>query len=538
MADFGEILQNIGDFGQFQILNLVALSFPNFFTVVLIVSSLFIQSDPERHCNTDWILRADPNLTAEVQLNLTVPLEQDGTYSRCQMFVPVDWDIDAIREFGLKETTGCQNGWKYNNTMYKTTIVTDFDLVCDKSHFVEVAQSVSMAGVVLGCIIFGPFAESFGRKRGTLIALVLRFLFTAVTGLCPNVYLYLVSQFLHGIGSGGYRVGSVILATEWIGVSKRSWAACLSFLLIALGQCTFAGMIYFIRDWRLVQFITSALLGAFIICICFVPESARWLLSRGRTEEAKQLIRKVAAINKRSVADALLDKIAVKDVVNKGGPKVIFRSSVLARYLSIIVLTWFALNLSLFCLYFDMGSLGLNIFLTQVLFGTVEIPGSILCIWLLETVGRKMLLMSTALTSVILSMLILAVQGYPIAATSLSVATRFFLILGLGTCNVFVQELFPTSVRQTATGLGATAGRSGGMVAPLVNMLSRFHWVIPITFFSTLLLIGGSLCFILPETRHRELPESTEEAENNKNPAFRERESSSYHLSVMQKMLP
>ncbi|XP_034038455.1 solute carrier family 22 member 13-like [Thalassophryne amazonica] len=415
MADFGEILQNIGEFGRFQILNLVVLSSSNFFYIVLIVSSLFIQSDPERHCNTDWILCADPNLTAEEQLNLTVPLELDGTYSRCQMFVPVDWDIDAIREFGLKETTGCQNGWKYNNTMYKTTIVTDFDLVCDKSHFVEVAQSVSMAGLVLGCIIFGPFAESFGR--GTLTALVWRFLFTVVTGLCPNVYLYIASQFLQGIGNGGYQVNSVI---------------------------------------------------------------------------------------------------AVKDV-SQGGTKVIFRSPVLARNFSIIVLTWFSINLSAFCLYFDMGSLGLNIFLTQLLFGAIEIPAYILCIWLLEFVGRKVSLMSTALTSVLLSVLILAVpQGYPIAATSLAVATRFFFILGLGTCNVFVQELFPTSVRQTATGLGATAGRSGGIFAPLVNMLSRFHWVLPITFFSTLLLIGGSLCFILPETRHRELPESTEEAENNK----------------------
>uniref|UniRef100_A0A4W6C9Y8 Solute carrier family 22 member 13a n=1 Tax=Lates calcarifer TaxID=8187 RepID=A0A4W6C9Y8_LATCA len=309
MADFGEILRNIGEFGLFQQLTLIALCFPNFIQSFILASFLFIQSDPERHCNTDWILRADPNLTTDEQLNLTLPREEDGTFSRCQMFIPVDWDISAIREYGLNETTRCQNGWVYYNTLYETTIVTDFNLVCDQANLVEVAQSVLMAGILIGSIAFGPFAESFGRKRATQIPAVIMFIFTVTTALCPNIYLYSVSQFLLGFGAGGYRVNCIILSTEWIGASKRSWGVCVTQLFSAVGQCVLAGVIYAIRHWRLAQLITAAPLGVVVVYIWFIPESARWLFSRGRTEEAKQLIVKAAAVNKRTVPDSLFDKV-------------------------------------------------------------------------------------------------------------------------------------------------------------------------------------------------------------------------------------
>ena len=56
----------------------------------------------------------------------------------------------------------------------------------------------------------------FGRKRATQIPVVLMFIFSGVSGLCPNFYLYLASQFLVGIGYGGYRLNAVILGTFFV----------------------------------------------------------------------------------------------------------------------------------------------------------------------------------------------------------------------------------------------------------------------------------------------------------------------------------
>ncbi|XP_074506495.1 solute carrier family 22 member 13-like [Sebastes fasciatus] len=518
MADFGVILRNIGEFGLFQKTILFALCFPNVILPFHFASVYFIQSDPERHCKTDWILQADSNLTTEEQLNLTLPREEDGTFSRCRMFVPVDWDIGAIREYGLNETTGCQNGWVYFNTLYEATIATDFDLVCDRANLLEVARAMLMAGILLGCLLFGPFAESFGRKRAAQIPVILMLIFSLTTGLCPNVYLYFASQFMVGIGYGSYRLNSVILATEWTGTSKRSWGSCVAQLFGALGQCVLAGVIYFIRDWRMAQLIAAAPLAVTAIYIWFIPESARWLLDRGRTEEAKQLITKVAAINKRTVPESLLEKIVEKETEKRGGIISLMQSSVLRKYFFTLTLAWFSLNVAYFCISFNVGNFGLDIFLTQFMFGLTELPAHILCIWLLEAVGRKVSLMSTLLIGGFVCISILAVpKGNAVAVTTLAISGRFFLNWAGSVCNVYVQELFPTSFRQTASGLGSIASRAGGLMSPLLNMLAVYHWSIPTIVFSSLTLISGALSFVLPETRRKELPDSTEEAEGNRN---------------------
>ena len=71
----------------------------------------------------------------------------------------------------------------------------------------------------------------------------------------------------------------------------------------------------------------------------------------------------------------------------------------------------FAVNLTFNCLSFNVGKFGLDIFLTELLFGLTELPAHLLCFWLLELAGRKLSLMFTLLVGGLVCLSILAVPA-------------------------------------------------------------------------------------------------------------------------------
>ena len=72
-------------------------------------------------------------------------------------------------------------------------------------------------------------------------------------------------------------------------------------------------------------------------------------------------------------------------------------------------------------------------------------------------------------------------------------------------------ELFPTLIRSTAVGLGATASKVGGLAAPFIAGLATIENYIPLIVFGTSSVIGGILAVMLPESVGAPLPQNLNE---------------------------
>jgi MFS family permease len=169
---------------------------------------------------------------------------------------------------------------------------------------VQVGASATgyLAGAVTGALIFGWMTDRFGRKKLFFLTLGIYLIATAATAFSWDVWSLIVFRALTGLGIGGEyaainsaidelvpaavrgTVDLTINATFWLGAALGSVATL--FLLDS-------GLLPPAFGWRF-AFGIGAILGLIIIFLRkSVPESPRWLLLRGRQEEAEEIVNRI-----------------------------------------------------------------------------------------------------------------------------------------------------------------------------------------------------------------------------------------------------
>ncbi|XP_051468495.1 solute carrier family 22 member 13-like [Apus apus] len=505
MSGVGEILKAVGDFGPFQKRLVLIAVVPCLSVAFQQFCQLFMVPNVPHHCDTSWIRAVGPNLTEEEQLNLTLPRDADGAYERCSRYSPVGWDLGSILAYGLNATESCRDGWVYPSAQ-PPSLLTEFDLVCDRKDLHDISQSVYMLGLFLGSVIFGPLSDRIGRRPVILISIFLQGLFGVGTAFVPHFYVYMAFRCVVGASVTGITMTLLSLAAEWIGVSQRPKAVLISHCCFALGEMILAGLSYGIRHWRLLQIAGSAPIFAFFFYMRVLPESARWLVTKGRVEEAKQLLQKAASTNKCTIPAGLLEQLKPEIQSKPGSVLDLFRKKHLRKVTLIMSCTWFADSLAYYGLSLNVSNFGLDIYLTQLAFGAVEIPSRIVCIFILQWFGRKKTQALLLLLSGLVCLVITGIpEDQPVVTTVLAIIGKFTASAAFSTSYVYSAELFPTVLRQTGLGMCSMSARVSGIMAPLILLLDQYHPVIPMAIFGSVSVVVGLLCFLLPETRGTEL---------------------------------
>lgn len=333
-----------------------------------------------------------------------------------------------------------------------------------------IAASV-LVGVFIGGAVFGPITDRVGRHLMYVLNLATFVVFSALQFFVTEAWQLLVLRLLIGIAIGAdYPIASA-LTTEL--VPRRMRGPALSGLVLAwwVGY----GVSYWV-GWALTGFgddswrwmLASGTVPAliFLFMRAGIPESPRWLASRGRMDEAKAVVRKHLG---QEVSDEEL--LAEGRQEKRGGSGLGNLVEIFKRGYTVPVVFcsvfWICQVAPAFAVRsfqpqmlsaFGVGST----YGASALITTIAVAGIGLGLVVVNRIGRRSLLISS-FVCINVSLIALAVLPlhWAFAVVALFAAFQFFEAAGSGLQFVYPSELFPTDLRATGVGIATAMSRVG-----------------------------------------------------------------------------
>ncbi|XP_074590769.1 organic cation/carnitine transporter 2-like [Curcuma longa] len=411
--------------------------------------------------------------------------------------------------------------WAWDSPAH-TSVVSEWSLQCAGSAVVGLPASAYFAGCLIGGLLLSTLADTvLGRKTMLFLSCFTMSLSAALTAVSPNLWAYAAMRFLCGCGRATVGTTSLVLSTEMVGKRWREKVSISSFFSFTLGFLSLPAVAYLNRgaSWRTLYLWTSIPCFFYSVLIYFrINESPRWLLVRGRRDEAIQALKSMAAPNDRNNAIAssfskLIVEENTSDVDVFSAMKMLWETRWALRRLLATMIAGFGLGLLYYGLPLNVGNLGSDLYLSVTFNALAELPSSLITLFLVGRVNRRSSTVAFATASGAFSLACVAVTAGPWQMAA-EVASFFSACTAFNFLLIYCIELFPTCVRNSAIAMLRQAVVLGGVLAPILVVEGRKRSFVSFGVFGVVVGSCGMFLACLPETRGRNMCDTMEEEES------------------------
>ncbi|NWV28681.1 S22A2 protein, partial [Origma solitaria] len=530
MPTVDDILEQVGEFGFFQKKTLFDLCLLSATFAPIYVGIFFLGFIPEHHCRSPGVAELSQRCgwSLEEQLNHTVP-QWDGHGasfdSRCRRY-EVDWNATGISctdplgslvGSGSRVPLGpCRDGWVYNTP--GSSLVTEFNLVCEDSWKLDLFQSCVNAGFLIGSISTGYIADRFGRKLCLLATILINAVSGVLMAFAPNYAWTAMFRLAQGLVSKGSWLTGYVLIAELVGSDYRRAAGIIYQLAFTLGLLILTGLAYALPYWRRLQLAVTLPIFFLLLYYWCLPESPRWLIAQKQNDKAMEVIKRIVKGNGKKLPLSFQNLSSEDEDGEKLKPSFLdlVRTPQIRKYTFILMYSWFTSSVLYQGLIMHMGMAAENMYLDFLYSALVEFPAAFILMLTLDRIGRCY---TWAAAGVVTGAACLLTAFIPNTVFWLKMTAACLGRMGITMCYETVcvvnPELYPTFLRNLGVLVCSSLCDLGGIITPfLVYRLTDIWHELPLVIFAVIVLINSGLVLLLPEMKGKALPETIEDAEN------------------------
>jgi len=327
----------------------------------------------------------------------------------------------------------------------------------------------ALIGTVFGSIVWGALADVYGRKATILLSAVL-FVGTAICGAMPSLAWNILMCFMMGAAAGGMLPVTYALLAEMMPSRHRGWSLVLVGGLGAVGGYFAASgasaLWQSTYGWRIL-FLLNLPTGLLLVLLGnFIPESAKFLIARGRMEEAKAVMDRFGAVARKVVLDSpvTLSQAALTGTQLWGKLAALCLAAICWGLINFGLLLWLPGHLQ------DKGysvALASKLLAESAL---IAFPTVFLCAFIYSRWSTKWSLVTAIAVTIVGLLLVLKLElvggSTVLPVTLLIVGSNGILAILLP----YAAESFPLRVRGRATGLVAACTKAGGVGAQALSI--------------------------------------------------------------------